>query len=138
MNPHARYSPHLSGLRPELAENEVQLPGMTRLIDDQFARLLQFMHENKLLDNTILVFTADYGRLDHDETDSIDFRQAKIPGPPGAIESFDELNSYTQSGYLKMVRMGDWKLAFDMMGNGQLYNLAADPSELSRIHVVAS
>ena len=51
----------------------------------------------------------------------------------GAIESSDELRSYTQSGYLKVVRMGDWKLAFDMMGSGQLYNLAADPSELRNL-----
>ena len=29
-----------------------------------------------------------------------------------------------------MVRLGDWKLTFDMMGNGKLYNLARDPYEL--------
>ena len=29
-----------------------------------------------------------------------------------------------------MVRMEDWKLVYDMMGYGQLYNLSSDPCEL--------
>lgn len=44
--------------------------------------------------------------------------------------SFDCLNSVTQSGNLKMVRMGDWKLTLDSQGNGEMYDLAADPMEL--------
>ena len=32
-----------------------------------------------------------------------------------------------------MVRMGTWKLMFDMMGSGQLYDLAADPYELKNL-----
>jgi arylsulfatase A-like enzyme len=43
---------------------------------------------------------------------------------------FDCLNSVTQSGNLKMVRMGDWKLLLDSQGNGELYNLADDPAEV--------
>jgi arylsulfatase A-like enzyme len=43
---------------------------------------------------------------------------------------FDELNSVTQSGNLKMVRMGRWKLLFDRLGRGELYDLEADPAEL--------
>jgi arylsulfatase A-like enzyme len=43
---------------------------------------------------------------------------------------FDELNAVTQSGTTKMVRMGRWKLTFDMLGNGELYDLEADPAEL--------
>ena len=35
---------------------------------------------------------------------------------------------------MKMVRMGDWKLLFDMMGNGQLYNVARDPYELKNLY----
>lgn len=46
---------------------------------------------------------------------------------------FDELNSWTQSGFTKMVRKGDWKLIFDMEGNGQLYNLRRDPLELKNL-----
>jgi arylsulfatase A-like enzyme len=44
--------------------------------------------------------------------------------------TFDELNSVTQSGNLKMVRRGDWKLLFDVVGLPELYNLKEDPGEL--------
>jgi hypothetical protein len=47
--------------------------------------------------------------------------------------SFDELNSVTQSGNLKMVRMDDWKLTLDSQGNGELYDLSADPAELDNL-----
>jgi arylsulfatase A-like enzyme len=32
-----------------------------------------------------------------------------------------------------MVRMDDWKLVYDMMGHGQLYNLRQDPFELTNL-----
>jgi arylsulfatase A-like enzyme len=43
---------------------------------------------------------------------------------------FDELNTVTQSGTVKCVRMGRWKLTYDMLGNGELYDLEHDPAEL--------
>ncbi|HEV2066369.1 MAG TPA: sulfatase-like hydrolase/transferase [Thermomicrobiales bacterium] len=43
---------------------------------------------------------------------------------------FDELNSVTQGGITKMVRMGPWKLVVDAEGRGELYNLELDPAEL--------
>ncbi|MEO6924839.1 MAG: sulfatase-like hydrolase/transferase [Bryocella sp.] len=46
---------------------------------------------------------------------------------------FDELNKVTLSGNEKMVRMGDWKLVYDMMGYGSLYNLKSDPCELANL-----
>ena len=46
---------------------------------------------------------------------------------------WDELNKVTQSGLEKMVRMGDWKLIYDMMGYGQLYHLASDPHEMKNL-----
>jgi len=46
---------------------------------------------------------------------------------------FDELNSWTQSSFTKMVRKGDWKLIFDMEGNVWLYNLVKDPLELKNL-----
>ncbi len=49
---------------------------------------------------------------------------------PYAGPEFDELNSVTQSGNLKMVRKGRWKLLFDLLGHGQLYDLERDPAEL--------
>lgn len=48
-----------------------------------------------------------------------------------ANQGYDCLNSWTQSGTMRMVRQGDWKLVFDMQGRGQLYNLVADPAELN-------
>jgi arylsulfatase A-like enzyme len=44
---------------------------------------------------------------------------------------WDTLNMVIQSGNQKMVRVGDWKLIYDMMGYGQLYHLLTDPYELN-------
>lgn len=33
---------------------------------------------------------------------------------------FDELNTWTQSGTMRMVRKGDWKLVYDMQGRRAL------------------
>ena len=44
---------------------------------------------------------------------------------------FDELNGCSQSGTMRAIRAGDWKLIFDMQERGQLYNLADDPVELN-------
>ena len=49
---------------------------------------------------------------------------------PDSKLGFDELDPVTQSGNLKMVRTGDWKLLFDMLGNSELYHLPSDPFEL--------
>ncbi len=46
---------------------------------------------------------------------------------------YDSLNSVNQSGFMRMIRKGDWKLDFDMQGRGQLYNLAEDPVELANL-----
>ncbi|MDF3076978.1 MAG: sulfatase [Sphingobacteriaceae bacterium] len=51
----------------------------------------------------------------------------------GKIE-FDELNTWTQSGTMRMLRKGDWKLVYDMQGSGQMYNLAKDPSEVKNLY----
>jgi arylsulfatase A-like enzyme len=47
--------------------------------------------------------------------------------------AFDELNGWSQSGTLRMLRWRDWKLMFDMQGRGQLYNLKTDPLELCNL-----
>jgi arylsulfatase A-like enzyme len=75
-----------------------------------------------------------FGGLNYGPEDHIDPNVGSIRGAPGAIPSFDELNAVTQSGTMKMVRMGDWKLTFDMMGSAELYNLAADPYELHNLY----
>jgi len=46
---------------------------------------------------------------------------------------FDELNTWSQSGTMRMLRKGDWKLVYDMQGSGQLYNLTADPTEIHNL-----
>lgn len=43
----------------------------------------------------------------------------------------DELNTWTQSGRLRELRKGDWKLVYDMQGHGNLYNLAEDPAAIN-------
>jgi len=72
-----------------------------------------------------------YGGLAYTAEDDLD------PVDEGALNpgcTFDCLNSWTQSGTTRMVRRGDWKLVFDMQGNGQLYNLADDPAELHDLY----
>ncbi|MFT4111158.1 sulfatase [Silvibacterium sp.] len=67
------------------------------------------------------------GGLYYDEKDDI---PTSISHDAARAGSWDELNKVTQSGNQKMVRMGQWKLVYDMMGYGQLYNLEKDPGEL--------
>lgn len=81
-----------------------------------------------------------FGGLYYDESYPMPYRLAESPpkgssgeGPPNALWNIDELNPVTQSGTMKMVRMGDWKLIYDMMGYGQLYNLSSDPCELKNL-----
>ena len=45
------------------------------------------------------------------------------------LHRFDCLNTWTQSGQVRAVRKGDWKLQCDMEGTVYLYNLAEDPFE---------
>jgi arylsulfatase A-like enzyme len=48
--------------------------------------------------------------------------------------SFDCLNSRSQSGTMRMLRKGRYKLAMDMQGRGQLYDLERDPVELNNLY----
>jgi arylsulfatase A-like enzyme len=72
-----------------------------------------------------------FGGLHYTADDKLD------PRREGAINnavSYDELNSWSQSGTMRMVRKGEWKLVFDMQGAGQLYNLTKDPIELKNLY----
>jgi arylsulfatase A-like enzyme len=76
------------------------------------------------------------GGLYYDDTDDIALPPKGAPAATGGVDDRnrligDTLNKVTQSGNAKMVRMGDWKLIYDMMGYGQLYHLPSDPHELS-------
>lgn len=57
----------------------------------------------------------------------------KAEGAIGKGLFFDELNTWSQSGTISMVRKGDWKLSMDMLGNCELYNVAKDPSEVNNL-----
>lgn len=83
--------------------------------------------------------TVGLGGLYYEASDHVPFM---IPEParltPQALAhprqaGFDELNKVTLSGLEKMVRMGEWKLIYDMMGYGQLYHLPSDPCELHNL-----
>ncbi len=75
-----------------------------------------------------------FGGMNYQAGDKFPPGAGLMPGPKGATPSFNELNPVTQSGNLKMVRRGDWKLTFDMMGTGELFNLASDPYELKNLY----
>ncbi|MCD8178721.1 MAG: sulfatase-like hydrolase/transferase [Tannerellaceae bacterium] len=79
------------------------------------------------------IMTEDgYGGMYYTKADGTDYREEGAVGKKGLF--FDELNTWTQSGSMRMLRKGDWKLVYDMDGNGQLYNLADDPSELKNLY----
>ena len=73
-----------------------------------------------------------YGGLHYTDDDELSVEHCLIPGPKAP--TFDELNTYSQSGTMRMLRKGDWKLAMDMQGHGQLYNLANDPFEIENLY----
>ena len=56
--------------KPFIAEAVRQYFGMVKHIDDSVGRLMDFLEENELTDNTIVVFTADHGDMffEHNRT----------------------------------------------------------------------
>lgn len=73
-----------------------------------------------------------YGGQYYTKQDATDYvREGAVRKKPGF---FDELNTWTQSGTARSIRMGDWKLEFDMLGQGQMYNLRRDPSEMNNLY----
>ena len=67
-----------------------------------------------------------FGGLHYTAADDFDPTQDGLT--PGV--AFDELNGWSQSGTMRMLRRGKWKLVMDMQGAGQLYDLEADPYEM--------
>ena len=74
---------------------------------------------------------AGFGGQYFTREDSEDYIKEGAVGKKGLF--FDELNTWSQSGTISMVRMGEWKLVFDMKGNGELYNMDKDPSETDNL-----
>lgn len=54
---------HGENLQADRMEDMAQYFGMVKCIDDNIGRLLQVLRENKILDNTIVIFTSDHGDL---------------------------------------------------------------------------
>jgi arylsulfatase A-like enzyme len=72
-----------------------------------------------------------FGGLYYDGSESLSMKEE------GALNDgcyLDELNTWTQCGTARMVRMDDYKMVFDMMGTGQLYNIIKDPLELNNLY----
>lgn len=65
--------------------------------------------------------------------DRVDHPPLSIAEGPRNHHLWDTLNKVTQSGCEKMIRKGEWKLIYDMMGYGQLYHLASDPHEINNL-----
>lgn len=80
-----------------------------------------------------IVAQVGNGGLFYEEADQVPVQISR-----GTGGHWDELNGVTQSGNQHMVRMGDWKLIYDMMGYGQLYHLPSDPSELKNLFGTAA
>ncbi|WP_288205420.1 sulfatase-like hydrolase/transferase [uncultured Parabacteroides sp.] len=70
-----------------------------------------------------------FGGMYYTKADATDYQKEGAVGKQGLF--FDELNTWTQSGTMRMLRKDDWKLVYDMDGNGWLYNLKQDPSEVN-------
>jgi arylsulfatase A-like enzyme len=77
-----------------------------------------------------------FGGLYWDEEDSLDLISegaSKAYSEEGRPLNFDELNTWTQCGQLRMVRKGPYKIQVDMLGSGYLYDLETDPVELKNL-----
>lgn len=71
------------------------------------------------------------GGLHYSPKDQIDLEKCLISYPKGP--TFNEVNIVSQSGSLRMLRKGDYKLVYDIMGHGELYYLPNDPYELNNL-----
>ncbi|MCI8624523.1 MAG: sulfatase-like hydrolase/transferase [Provencibacterium sp.] len=67
-----------------------------------------------------------YGGLYWTEEDGLD---PIAEGATNQYRSFDCLNSWTESGQVRMLRWKNYKIQLDMLGQGYLYDLEADPHE---------
>ena len=74
-----------------------------------------------------------FGGLYWDENDSLDLAEEGACPPGGRPLAFDELNTWTQCGQVRMLRKGRYKVQLDMMGTGYLYDLEADPCEVKNL-----
>lgn len=79
-----------------------------------------------------IVVEQGYGGEDFTLEEPLSFEESGFYRP-GVEASFGGLTPWTQSGSLRMLRKGDWKLVMDNNGRGELYNLKQDPSEINNL-----
>lgn len=79
-----------------------------------------------------VIAQGGFGGRDYTSIDQLN------PYKEGALvqgeHKIDELNSYTQSGVLRGLRKKDWKLIYNMQGNGRLYHISEDPGEVNDLY----
>ena len=79
---------------------------------------------------------SGFGGLYWDEDDSLDLLSegaSRAYSEEGRPKNFDELNTWTQCGQVRMLRKGRYKIQVDMLGAGYLYDLESDPAELKNL-----
>ncbi len=64
------------------------------------------------------------------DEDMLDYR---TEGATQDMTAFDCLNTWTQCGQVRTLRMEDYRIQIDMMGEGYLYDLSRDPMELQNL-----
>lgn len=79
-----------------------------------------------------IIVEQGFGGADVTREDTLSFIREGCLNPK-RIASMDELNTWSQSGTQRMVRMGDWKLTVDNYGRGWMYNLKNDPYEVRNL-----
>lgn len=62
-----------------------------------------------------------------------DHLSLKAEGALNGPATFDCLNSWTQSGKVRMLRKGSFRIQVDMMGKGYLYDHSQDPYEIDNL-----
>lgn len=79
---------------------------------------------------------SGYGGLYWDDSDSLTLIEegASRADKDGKLLSFDCLNTWTQSGQVRMLRKGKYKIQLDMLENGYLYDLEEDPMEVNNLY----
>jgi arylsulfatase A-like enzyme len=83
-------------------------------------------------------FSSIYGEFgvggrNYTDSDELDYHRWGSVNEQGVIR-YDELNTYSQTGIMRTVRRGEWKLNLDQHGKGELYRIAEDPLELHNLY----
>jgi len=73
---------------------------------------------------------SGFSGLYWNDDDLLDYR---MEGATVDMSTFDCLNTWTQSGQVRALRMDFYRIQIDMMGEGFLYDLSKDPKELNNL-----